>query len=69
MSTGGSGGSDGGSVPGGDAAACSGTSADSWSTVTTMPPEAGAGGVAPMTGGNAGLIIIAYTSPTGMCSL
>jgi hypothetical protein len=47
-----------------------GLGAASWATATTLPAAAGAGGsVTAGQGGNAGLVILSYTSPTGACSL
>jgi hypothetical protein len=52
-----------------------GLGANNWSSATTLPSEAGAGGAGvsnglyKTSGGNAGLIILTYTTPTGTCSL
>jgi hypothetical protein len=44
--------------------------ANTWMTATTIPAAAGVGGnVTNGSGGNAGLVIITYNSPTGVCSL
>jgi hypothetical protein len=51
-----------------------GLGATNWSTSATLPAAAGAGGGgniggATANGGNAGLVILTYFSPTGVCSL
>lgn len=58
----------------GASAAASGTTpggvgANTWSSSMTLPVDAGAGGSTSGQGGNAGLVILQYTSPTGTCSL
>jgi hypothetical protein len=46
-----------------------GLGANVWSTATTLPTAAGIGGQAAGQGGNAGLIILSYIPPTGVCAL
>jgi hypothetical protein len=58
-----SGGSNGGS------ASVGGLGASTWLSSTTLPAAAGAGGATYMHGGNAGLVILTYLTPTGVCSL
>jgi hypothetical protein len=47
-----------------------GLGANTWSSSTTLPEAAGAGGsTLACQGGNGGLVIITYESPTSTCSL
>ena len=50
-------------------AALGGLGASTWSASTSLPASAGAGGQGTGQGGNAGLVILSYVSPTGVCSL
>ncbi len=52
---------------GSTSAAAGGTGASTWAGSTTLPATAGAGGTG-YGGGNAGLVIYTYVSPTGTCS-
>jgi hypothetical protein len=63
--TGGSNGANGGnSVNGG------GLGSNNWASATTLPTAAGQGGIyGTRGGGNGGLVILTYASPTGACSL
>jgi hypothetical protein len=62
--TGGSSGGDGGTPSGG-------LGASNWTSTSTLslPPAAGSGAAAGIYGGNAGLILLQYTSPNLSCSL
>ncbi len=47
-----------------------GLGATTWSSSTSLPAAAGLGGAtSPGQGGNAGLVILTYSSPTGVCSI
>ena len=60
----------GGAADAGAAAGTAALGANNWSTATTLPAAAGAGGAAStLNGGNAGLVILSYDTPTGTCSL
>jgi hypothetical protein len=68
----GSGGSNGNSGSGEtvDGGSIASIGANTWATATTLPAAAGAGGVgATQAGGNAGLVILSYVPPTGVCAL
>ncbi|MEI8258088.1 MAG: hypothetical protein WCJ30_20620, partial [Deltaproteobacteria bacterium] len=70
-SAGGGGGGGGyGSGGGGWSAGAGGLGASNWTGASTLPAAAGIGGTAGLLrGGNAGLVILTYTSPTGVCQL
>jgi len=67
----------GGGNGAGGMAGVGGLGAMTWASSTTLPAAAGAGGAlvpnpngAPiLMGGNAGLVILTYSSPDGTCSL
>lgn len=66
-SAGGAGGS--GGTDGGSSKAHGGLGANAWTSSTTLPKAAGAAAIGVEAGGNAGLVILSYLSPTGVCSL
>lgn len=66
-SDGGAGGSNG--ADGNADLANGGLGALNWAASTTLPTDAGIGATSMSEGGNAGLIIMTYTSPTASCSL